>query len=99
LPVFWALSRFEADTGVPPMKVIQGATLWAAESIGKAKDLGSVEAGKLADVIVIDRNPLDTIETTQNIRVVMKDGLVVDTTYDPHFVNPLPRPVDVPPQR
>ena len=84
-----------ADIGVPPMKVIQGATLWAAESFGKAKDLGSVEAGKLADVIVIDGNPLNDIATTQNIRMVIKDGQVLDTTYDPRFVNPLPRPVDV----
>ena len=87
-----------ADIGVPPMKVIQGATLWAAESFGKAKDLGSVEGGKLADLIVIDGNPLDKIETTQNIRMVIKDGQVVDTTYDPRFVNPLPRPADVAPQ-
>ena len=87
-----------ADIGVPPMKVIQGATLWAAESFGKAKDLGSVEAGKLADFIVIDGNPLNDIATTQNIRMVIKDGHVLDTTYDPRFVNPLPRPVDFAPQ-
>ena len=86
-----------ADIGVPPMKVIQGATLWAAESFGKAKDLGSVEAGKLADLIVIDGNPLNDIAATKNIRMVIKDGQVLDTTYDPRFVNPLPRPVDVAP--
>jgi imidazolonepropionase-like amidohydrolase len=90
--------RMVADIGVPPMKVIQGATLWAAESFGKAKDLGSIEAGKLADLIVIDGNPLQKIETTQNIRMVIKDGRVLDTAYDPHFVNPIPRPLDVAPQ-
>ena len=87
-----------ADIGVPPMKVIQGATLWAAESIGQAKNLGSVEVGKLADFIVVDGNPLNDISTTRNIRLVIKDGEVMDTTYDPRFVNPLPRPVDVAPR-
>jgi imidazolonepropionase-like amidohydrolase len=81
-----------SDIGVPAMKVIQGATLWGAESFGKAKDLGSVEPGKLADVIVIEGNPLADIATTKNIRMVIKDGQVLDTTYDPRFVNPLPRP-------
>jgi imidazolonepropionase-like amidohydrolase len=81
-----------ADIGVPPMKVIQGATLWAAESVGKAKDLGSVEPGKLADLVVVDGNPLSDIALTKNIRMVVKDGQVLDTTYDPRFVNPLPRP-------
>jgi imidazolonepropionase-like amidohydrolase len=87
-----------ADIGVPAMKVIQGATLWAAESIGQAKNLGSVEAGKLADVLVVDGNPLNDIAATQNIRMVIKDGQVLDTSYDPRFVNPLPRPVDAPPK-
>jgi hypothetical protein len=86
-----------ADIGVPAMKVIQGATLWAAESIGQAKNLGSVEAGKLADMLVVDGNPLADIAATRNIRTVIKDGQVLDTTYDPRFVNPLPRPADVAP--
>ncbi len=83
-----------SDIGVPPMKVIQGATLWAAESIGQAKNLGSVEPGKLADILVVEGDPLDDIATTKNVRMVIKDGQVLDTTYDPRFVNPLPRPVD-----
>ena len=46
------------DIGITPMKAIQGATLWAAEVIGQQKDLGSVEAGKLADFAIIEGNPL-----------------------------------------
>ena len=87
-----------SDIGVPPMKVIQGATLWAAESIGQAKNLGSVEPGKLADMLVVEGNPLADIATTTNVRMVIKDGQVLDTTYDPRFVNPLPRPVGAAPQ-
>jgi imidazolonepropionase-like amidohydrolase len=80
------------DLGVPPMKAIQGATLWGAESIGQADDLGSIQAGKLADIIVIEGNPLEDIAMTRNVGMVMRDGTVLDTTYDPGFVNPIPRP-------
>ena len=76
------------DMGIPPMKAIQGATLWAAESIGQGKDLGSVEPGKLADFTVIEGNPLADIAATKNVRMVIKDGQVLDTTYDSRFVNP-----------
>lgn len=81
------------DVGIPPMKAIQGATLWAAESIGQAKDLGTIEPGKLADITVIEGNPLNDFAATRNVRMVIKDGKVLDTTYDPRFVNPIPRPI------
>jgi len=81
-----------ADTGIPAMKAIQGATLWAAESIGQAKDLGSIEAGKLADITIIEGDPLANIAATRNVRMVIKDGKVLDTAYDPKFMNPYPRP-------
>jgi imidazolonepropionase-like amidohydrolase len=84
------------DVGIPPMKVIQGATLWAAEVIGQQKDLGSVEPGKLADLTVIEGNPLNDIRATRNVRMVIKDGAVVDTKYDPRWVNPVPRRPAVP---
>ncbi len=81
-----------ADAGIPPMKALQGGTLWGAESIGQAKDLGSVEPGKLADITIIEGNPLNDITATRNVRMVIKDGKVLDTAYDPKFQNHFPRP-------
>ena len=81
------------DMGIAPMKAIQGATLWSAEVIGQQKDLGSVEVGKLADFTIVEGNPLADIRATKNVRLVIKDGAVVDTSYDPTWTNPIPRPV------
>jgi imidazolonepropionase-like amidohydrolase len=86
------------DMGISPMKALQGATLWAAEVIGQQKDLGSVEPGKLADFVVIEGNPLADIGATRNVRLVIKDGQVVDTAYDPRWVNPVPRRLAAPAQ-
>ncbi len=81
-----------AETGIPPLQAIQGATLWAAESIGQGQDLGSIEPGKLADITIVEGNPLSDITVTQNVRMVIKDGKLLDTSYDRYFVNPIPRP-------
>jgi enamidase len=87
------------DMGIPAMKAIQGATLWAAEVIGQQKDLGSIEVGKLADFVVIDGNPLADIRATTNVRMVIKGGEVMTTAYDPTWTNPVPRRVGAqPPQ-
>jgi imidazolonepropionase-like amidohydrolase len=83
------------DTGIAPMKAIQGATLWNAELIKKDKDLGSVEPGKLADFLVIQGDPLTDIGVTQNVRMVIKDGAVIDAKYDPAWINPIPQPYSV----
>ena len=53
--------------------------------------LGTVEPGKIADITVIEGDPLKDITAIRNVRLVVKDGEVLDTTYDPKFVNPIPR--------
>src|SRR5262249_17464592 len=66
----WSL----AAGGVSNLDVLRSATLRGAEAIGYAQDLGSVEAGKLADLVVLAKDPLQDIRNTNTIRYVMKDG-------------------------
>ena len=81
------------DAGLTPMQAILASTKWSAELLHKDRELGTVEPGKLADLILIEGDPLADIRNTRNIRTVILDGKVVDTTIDPSFRSPLPRPV------
>ncbi|MGH7493070.1 MAG: amidohydrolase family protein [bacterium] len=67
-----------AQGGMTPLQALRAATLNGAEYLGMAKDLGSLEAGKLADLIVLEKNPLDNLQNTEFISMVMKNGRLYD---------------------
>ena len=62
--------------GLSPYEALRSATLWAAEAVGVASDLGSIEPGKLADLVVVTGDPLTRIEDARRVEVVVKNGTV-----------------------
>jgi Tol biopolymer transport system component len=69
-----------ASGGMPKYDVLRVATIFGAEAIGHEKDVGSLEAGKLADLQVLEKNPLDDIKNTNTIKFVMKNGRMWDAS-------------------
>lgn len=62
------------DGGVTPFEALRAATYWAAETVGVSKDLGSVEVGKLADLVIVNGDPLKQIQDAWNVDTVIKNG-------------------------
>lgn len=69
--------QFYRECGMSPMNVIKSATLYAAEACDRGDTLGSVVAGKLADLIVVDGDPLMDLEALRRLDLVIKNGGVV----------------------
>jgi hypothetical protein len=79
----------DVEAGVPPMMAIQAATLNAAKTFKIDRDFGSIERGKVADLFVIEGDPLKDIWMTQNVKLVVMDGKVVDREFR-RYKNPIP---------
>jgi len=72
----WREAKVFVDHGMSPERVISALTRVNARILGKATQLGTVEPGKLADVIVVKGNPLFDIVALSNVEVVIKDGVI-----------------------
>jgi hypothetical protein len=77
LGTHWELWMMAAG-GMKAHDALRAATIHGADAIGLAQDLGSLEVGKLADLLVLDRNPLVDLANTTSLRYVMKNGRLYD---------------------
>ncbi|MDH3947086.1 MAG: amidohydrolase family protein, partial [Chromatiales bacterium] len=69
-----------AQGGMEPLEVIRAATINGATYLGMNKDIGSLEKGKLADLIVLEANPLADIRNSETVKYVMVNGRLYDAT-------------------
>jgi imidazolonepropionase-like amidohydrolase len=79
----------DVEAGAPPMAVIQAATLNVAKTFRKDKDYGSVEPGKVADLSIVEGNPLVDMWATTNVKMVVMNGKQIDIGFH-KYVNPIP---------
>ena len=77
LGAHWELWMFEQG-GMTPLAAIRVATINGAKYLGLDGQLGSIEEGKLADLIVLSENPLENIRNTESIEMVMLNGRLYD---------------------
>jgi predicted amidohydrolase YtcJ len=69
----WELQAF-VQGGMTPLQALRVGTLYPAQTLGLDGDLGSLEPGKLADFVVLDKNPLDDISNSTSVGLVIKNG-------------------------
>lgn len=67
---------FMNEAGMPPIEAIKSATVTSAALLNKSTDLGTIEKGKLADIVAVDGDPLTDIKAMLRMRFVMKDGKI-----------------------
>jgi imidazolonepropionase-like amidohydrolase len=67
--------------GMTPLHAIQAATVNAADLLGWSDKVGALEAGKWADIVAVDGDPLQDVSTLEHLKFVMKGGVVVKNEY------------------
>lgn len=82
---FW-LEAME-EKGMAAMELLRAATINVARAYRLDSDLGTIEVGKIADMVVLDGNPLESAKNYRSINMVLKDGEIID--IDPLPLNPL----------
>lgn len=75
---YFVRCRGMSEMGIPPMDIILAGTRNVALAYGMLDDLGTLEPGKLADMVILEADPLADIENLRRIAAVIKDGRVVD---------------------
>jgi imidazolonepropionase-like amidohydrolase len=71
-----ALQAYQ-EAGMAPLEVLRAATLNSADLLGLGERIGSIEAGKFADIIAVEGDPLKDVKDLQHVRFVMKGGQVI----------------------
>ena len=79
------------DAGVSPLVALQAATVNPAALMRMSDRLGTVEAGKVGDLVILDANPLENIRNSRKIWRVISRGQVLDGEYHADFKNPIPK--------
>src|SRR5262249_22547181 len=78
------------EAGLTPMQAIQAGTINVARAFRKDKDFGTVEPGKVADITVIEGDPLKDIWMVQNVKMMVLGGKVADIDFHANYKNPIP---------
>ena len=72
----WLEFKYMIEAGMPAMDVIKSATINAADLLGEKDKLGSIEAGKWADIVAVDGDPLNDPLSFSRVVFVMKNGVI-----------------------